>query len=113
MELVKKGNLFNASIKAPFTLSGKKLEYTSGRTKGSVVLTEKDGYAWGEFQLPASGENRPFTLNDPMGELFIVDALGREFNTSRLLSRTVLLNECKVEDNKILLSSTQIGRAHV
>jgi alpha-mannosidase len=107
MELEKKGNLFNASIKAPFTLAGKKLEYTSGRTKGSVVLTEKDGYAWGEFQLPASGENRTFTLNDPMGEIFMVEALGLEFNTSRLLSRTVLLNECKVEDNKILLSSTR------
>jgi alpha-mannosidase len=107
MDLEKQGNIFNTNIKAPFTLSGKKLEYSYGKKSGTVVMGEKDGNAFASIEIPATAAGQPFLLSDQLGEIFVLESLGSEFRKSSLMAKTVLVNESKAEGNKIHLSATR------
>ena len=64
IEMEKSGNRYLASLKSPLSQAGQKIDYTSGKSKGLLVLTPSDDYATGTFELPLSAKNRPFSLND-------------------------------------------------
>ncbi len=107
IEMEESGNRYLASVKSPISQAGKTIDYTYGKTKRSLVLNSVGDYAAGNFELPLSAKNQPFSLNDPNGELFIFPMLGNESNSSRLLAKTVLHNSSTVENNKIVLSGTR------
>ena len=86
-------------------LAGKELTAVSGKSTQKVLLTEKNGQATGEFILPLSALEKPFYLNDPKGEVFVVKSLGETFQSTRLLAQSVLLNESKINDGNIELSA--------
>ncbi len=107
MELVleEKSNQLDGTITAPFFLAGKKVTYSTENQNKTIQLQEKNGFASGEFSLPLSAKNKIFTLNDPKGETFVVQSLGTPFQSTKLLSKAVLVNESTIEGNKILVSA--------
>ncbi len=107
MELVfeEHNSKLRGTIKAPIQLSGKKLTYSTGKKIKSVKLSGNGEFATGEITLPLSAKEKRFTLNDSKGEVFVVNSLGEEFNSTKLLSKAVLLNECTIVDNKFKLTA--------
>jgi alpha-mannosidase len=107
MELVfqENNNQLTGTINAPFYLAGKQVTYSSENQNKTIQLHEKDGFATGEFKLKLSAKNKMFTLNDPKGEVFVVQSLGTPFQSTKLLSKAVLLNESTIDGNKILMSA--------
>lgn len=105
LTLEEKANTLSAHISAPFTLAGKSLHYSYGKKKGTIVLQRDNDQASGEFSLPISAKNKSFALNDPKGEVFVVQSLGKTFKTTRLLAKSVLLNEAKMQNGKIILTA--------
>lgn len=107
MELVfeEHNNKLRGIIKAPIQLSGKTLTYSKGNKKETIELSGNGKFATGEITLPLSDRNKKFTLNDSKGEVFVVNSLGEPFNSTKLLSKAVLLNECTIADNKIKLTA--------
>ncbi len=107
MELVFEnlGKELNGTINAPFYLSDKTLNYKSGNESGKIQLKNEGDFATGTFTLPASALNKPFELNDPNGEVFVVNSLGEAYKSTKLLARTILLNECTIIGDKIQLSA--------
>lgn len=86
-------------------LPGKEFTFISENSKGKIKLKENDNNAIAEFLLPLSAKNKPFYLNDTKGEVFVVKTLGEPFQTTRLLAKSVLLNESKTVDGKIELTA--------
>lgn len=86
-------------------LAGKELTCISENTSTKIKLKANNENATGEFILPLSAKNKPFYLNDPKGEVFVVKSLGEPFQTTRLLAQSVLLNESGVDGDKIKLSA--------
>ncbi|NQU54727.1 MAG: hypothetical protein HQ522_19570, partial [Bacteroidetes bacterium] len=107
MEMVLKenGNQMDAHIKAPAHLAGKKLNYSSGNTKNTIQLTKNNDFATAEFSLPVSAKNESFFLNDPKGEVFVVKSLGENFKSTKLLAKSVLLNESITTGKKVVLTA--------
>jgi alpha-mannosidase len=107
MELVfeENNNQLNGTINAPFYLAGKKVTYSSENQNKTIQLHEKDGFATGEFKLTLSAKNKMFTLNDPKGEVFVVQSLGTPVQSTKLLSKAVLLNETTIAGDKIMMSA--------
>ena len=97
----KSGNKLKGKIKAPFHLADKTVNYKSGNKADKILLQLKGDYAEGNFTLPASALNKAFELNDPKGEVFIVNVLGEAFKSTKLLTKTILINESTV-DNAII-----------
>ncbi|WP_299577992.1 glycosyl hydrolase-related protein [uncultured Sunxiuqinia sp.] len=105
IELRENAKKLTAQLKAPFTLAGKTLQYRSDKKTKTIQLSEKEGFAIGELTLPLSAKNKAFALNDPMGEVFKLDALGKDFKSTRLLAKAVLLNESKTYGGKTLMTA--------
>jgi alpha-mannosidase len=107
MELVfeENNNQLTGTINAPFYLTGKKVTYSTENQNKTIQLHEKDGFATGDFILPLSAKNKMFTLNDPKGEVFVVQSLGTPFQSTKLLSKTVLLNETTIIGEEMLMSA--------
>ncbi len=103
MELMmeKSDDKLTGNLKAPFYLAEESLTFKSGRKKQIIQLGLDGDYATGNFTLPLSALNKIFQLNDTKGEVFIVDSLGAPFKSTKLLSQTILLNECTVTDEGI------------
>lgn len=100
-----KNNQLEGRITAPFYLSGKNISYSTEKQNKTIQLTEKNGSAVAEIKLPLSAKNKQFTLNDPKGEVFVIQSLGTPVQSTKLLSKAVLLNESKTEGGKILMSA--------
>lgn len=107
MQLVLKetGKNITGTITAPFHLSGKSLNYQSGNKEGQIKLKNKDNYAVGTFTLSSSALQKPFLLNDPRAEVFVVNSLGNTYKSTKLLAKTILLNECTVDGNVITITA--------
>ncbi|MEN8117991.1 MAG: glycoside hydrolase family 38 C-terminal domain-containing protein, partial [Bacteroidota bacterium] len=107
MELVieKSGGKLAATINAPFHLAGKTLTYSTGKKTKTIELSGSGDFSTVTFTLPASALKKPFKLNDPKGEVFIINSLGETFKSTRLLAKAVLLNECTLTGDKIYLSA--------
>ena len=107
MDLVLKqtNKKLEGTIKAPFHLAGKSLSYKSDDKKGEIKLTSDGEYAVGTFSLPTSALNNWFELNDPKGEVFIVESLGKAYKSTKLLARTILLNECTVNGTEFKITA--------
>ncbi len=105
LSMQEKGDIFSAQISAPVTLAGQNLHYFYGNKKGTVTLQQSDDQAIGTFSLPVSAKNKSFKLNDSKGEVFVIKSLGEPFKTTRLLSKSVLLNESKTENGTIILTA--------
>jgi len=107
MELVfeENSNQLTGTINAPFYLAGKQVTYSTENQKKTIQLHEKDGFATGEFKLPLSAKNKMFTLNDTKGEVFVVQSLGAPLQSTKLLSKAVLLNESTITGEKIQMSA--------
>lgn len=95
----------SGKIHAPVHLSGKKLNYSAGELNKTVQLVENGEISTGTFTLPMSAKYKPFFLNDPKGEVFVVKSLGKDFKSTKLLAKDVLLNESITEGKKIILSA--------
>lgn len=112
VEMVREGDKFSVLVEAPHTLIGQALVYKTGRVSASVVLSEQNGLAMARFQLPLSAKTRSFELRDPIGEVFIIESLGQELEKSRLLSKSILVNESWVDDDTIKLKAQRIYKPH-
>lgn len=107
IDLEKQGNAFRGNIRAPYTLAGKKLEYSYGNKSGTIIMGEKEDNASAVIEFPSTAAGKPFLLSDQLGEIFVVESLGSEFRKSSLMAKTVLVNECKADGNKLHLSATR------
>ncbi len=107
LELLRAGNKLSGTINAPGHLAGKYLTYSSGNKSGKVFLEKNGPYATGSLTLPASALNKPFELSDPKEEVFVVDSLGKSFRSTILLAKSVLNNECTINDDTIQLYATR------
>ncbi|MCY1722375.1 glycosyl hydrolase-related protein [Prolixibacteraceae bacterium Z1-6] len=107
MELVleKTGNKLNASILAPFHLADKTLDYSSGNKTGKIELYKEGDFATGSFTLPASALTKSFELTDPKGSVFIADLLGEPYKSTKLLAKTILLNESSRIGDKVQMKA--------
>lgn len=107
MELAFKnsGKKLNGEIKAPFHLANKTLEYKSGKKVNTLNLQLDGDYAVGSFTLPVSALNKSFELNDPKGEVFIVESLGKAYKSTKLLAKTILLNDCTSNGSEITIKA--------
>ncbi|HKK68090.1 MAG TPA: hypothetical protein VJ946_07745, partial [Bacteroidales bacterium] len=97
------GNNLKGSITAPLHLADQSLQYKSKENTGSIELKRSGKDASGHFSLPASALNQPFELTGPKGDIFLVNTLGKPFESTKLLAKTILMNQCTVEDNIITL----------
>jgi len=101
-----KGGL-DCSLKGPITLAGSEVTYSlAGKTK-TAKLAEVGGNATGSFNLPLSALNKPFTLTDTKGELIMVQSLGLDSKTTRLLNKAVLFIESAKNGEKIILKASR------
>ena len=95
----------HGTIQAPIQLSDKKLTYSTKNKTETVTLSKSGKFATGEITLPLSAKEKRFTLNDPKGEVFVINSFGEVSNSTKLLSKAVLLNECTTVDDKIILTA--------
>lgn len=107
MDLVfeKSANQLPGKIITSEHLAGEELTCISGNSTIKIQLKNNGENATGEFTLPGSAKNKPFYLNDPKGEVFVVKSLGEPFQSTRLLAQSVLLNESRLDEGKIKLSA--------
>lgn len=103
--LEEKNNELKGTITAPFFLAGKELSCTTENLNEKIQLKGKNGIATGEILLPISAKNKKFLLNDPKGEVFVIQSLGMPLKSTKLLSKGVLINESNTTGNQIRLSA--------
>ena len=60
------------------------------------------------FTLPLSARNKPFKMTDSQGEIFAISSLGEAVKTTRLLSKSLLTNECTLKGAEITLQAKRI-----
>jgi len=107
MELVfeNSGKKLAGNIKAPFHLADKTLSYKAGKKANKIQLKKEGDLAVGIFSLPSSVLNKPFEMLDPMGEVFMVESLGEACKSTKLLAKTILLNEVQVNGTQIKITA--------
>ncbi len=105
LTIEEKGKKLIAQITAPLHFSGETLSYSSGEKEGTIKLKRSGETSTAEFTLPVSAKNKKFELHDSNGELFIVNSLGGDFNSTKILAKTVLLIESKKEGDRIVITT--------
>ncbi len=97
----------NATINTPAFLAGKKLAYIAGRKKGEVTLFKNKDMATGTFSLPKNVLNTPFTMRDEINEIFSVDKLAQNYESTKLLAKGILSVKSQITNNKIYLYASR------
>ena len=100
-----RANQLSGKIITSQHLAGKELTCISGNSTTKIQLKNSGENATGEFVLPLSAKGKPFYINDPKGEVFVVKSMGEPFQTTRLLAQSVLLNESTLDGDKIKLTA--------
>ena len=97
MEAEEKNGHLSCLLKGPVFLAGNDLSLSvSGKTR-KIRMEQVENNGEASFTIPVSAKNKPFKLNDPQGEVFVVQSLGEDFKTTRILNKALLFNESNRE----------------
>uniref|UniRef100_UPI0032165310 glycoside hydrolase family 38 N-terminal domain-containing protein n=1 Tax=uncultured Draconibacterium sp. TaxID=1573823 RepID=UPI0032165310 len=107
MELVieKSADKLSGTVFGPFHLADKSLNYSYGDKTGEIWLKKDGEFSSGSFTLPVSVLGSKLTLNDPKGEVFVVNSLGTPYKSTKLLAKTILQNQCDIIGDKIQIKA--------
>ncbi len=105
-------DLSKIQITAPKNYIGSNLDYKIGNEEGTVKIKLDGEKTIGQFRINRNIQNDNFLLWDNNDELLQINSLNEETKKQRLLSNTLLLNELKLDGEKITIKVERIYKPH-